>query len=448
MKQRIQRIREFIQYDLWRHPHITIQDPKKRAGYRILQILILVGRAFKDKALNVRANSLSFSLLFAFVPMIAGVFAIARGFGFEELLKERLSTTFLAEANIVPIIMEWVERYLETARDGLFLGIGLVVLIWAVYAFFNMLESSFNNIWNVKTSRSFGRRLTNYMVVLFLIPVMIIVTSGISIFLNSAQTLAPVLQAIEPLRRVLLRLLPFAVASGVFTWIYMAIPNTKVRFVAAVIPGIIMGSLFQLVQMFSVYLVMLFTRMSVVYGAFSALPLVLIWLLITCWLLLIGSVLAFAIQNNDLFAYERDLETISRRYKDYVMLYLLSVIIRRFEQGEAPQTAHEMASNNQLPIRLVQQLLARLEDTNIVRSVLSDQAEDPAYMPAMDTHQITVEKVIERVSAHGTEEFLQHTPAEMQAFWQHYLQMCEANTSDNILVSHLSENPEETKGES
>ena len=448
MKQRIQRIREFIQYDLWRHPHITIQDPKKRAGYRILQILILVGRAFKDKALNVRANSLSFSLLFAFVPMIAGVFAIARGFGFEELLKERLSTTFLAEANIVPIIMEWVERYLETARDGLFLGIGLVVLIWAVYAFFNMLERSFNNIWNVKTSRSFGRRLTNYMVVLFLIPVMIIVTSGISIFLNSAQTLAPVLQAIEPLRRVLLRLLPFAVASGVFTWIYMAIPNTKVRFVAAVIPGIIMGSLFQLVQMFSVYLVMLFTRMSVVYGAFSALPLVLIWLLITCWLLLIGSVLAFAIQNNDLFAYERDLETISRRYKDYVMLYLLSVIIRRFEQGEAPQTALEMASNNQLPIRLVQQLLARLEDTNIVRSVLSDQAEDPAYMPAMDTHQITVEKVIERVSAHGTEEFLQHTPAEMQAFWQHYLQMCEANTSDNILVSHLSENPEEAKGES
>ena len=309
MKQRFQHFRRFIQYDLWRYPHVETKDPKKRLGYRVLQTIILVGRGFKDKALNVRANSLSFSLLFAFVPMTAGVFAIARGFGFEELLKERLSATFLAEANIVPVIMEWVERYLETARDGVFLGVGLVVLIWAVYAFFNMLERSFNNIWNVKTSRSFGRRLTNYMVVLLLIPVMIIVTSGISIFLHSTQSLAPVLQAIEPIRRVLLRLLPFAVASGVFTWIFMAIPNTKVRFVAAVIPGVIMGTLFQLVQMFSVYLVMLFTRMSVVYGAFSALPLVLIWLHITCWLLLFGAVLAFAIQNNDLFAYERDLET-------------------------------------------------------------------------------------------------------------------------------------------
>ena len=373
MNHRLQQLRNFIQYDLWRQPHMAVHDPKKRLGYRILQTIILFGRGFKDKALNVRANSLSFSLLFAFVPMVAGVFAIARGFGFEELLQERISTSFLAEANIAPTIMEWVERYLETARGGLFLGIGLVVLIWAVYAFFNMLELSFNNIWNVKQSRSFGRRLSNYMVVLLLVPIMIILSSGISIFLNSAASASPVLQAIEPIRRVLLRLIPFVVASGVFTWIFIAIPNTKVRFLSAIIPGVIVGILFQLVQMFSVYLVMLFTRMSVVYGAFSAIPLILVWLHITCWLLLIGAELGFAIQNNDMFAYERDLETMSRRYKDYVMLYLLSVIVRRFEQGETPETAQQMAYNNQLPIRLVQQLLSRLEETNILHRVYIGQ---------------------------------------------------------------------------
>ena len=119
------------------------------------------------------------------------------------------------------------------------------------------------------------------------------------------------------------------------------------------------------------------------------------------------------------------------------MLNLLSVIIRRFEQGEQPESAHEMATANQLPIRLVQQLLSRLEETNIVRRVLSEQEEDPAFVPAMDIHQITVEKVLGRVAAQGTEAFLQHTPSEMQAFWQRYLQMCEANTSDNILVGDL-----------
>ena len=438
MKQRLQQIREFVQYDLWRQPDVAVHTPKKRIWYRILQTIILFVRGFKDKALNVRANSLSFSLLFAFVPIVAGVFAVARGFGFEGLLKERLSTSFLAEANIAPVILEWVERYLDTARGGLFLGIGLIVLIWAVYAFFNMLERSFNTIWNVKQSRSFGRRLTNYMVVLLLVPIMIILTSGISIFLNSTQALAPVLQAIEPIRRVILRMIPFVVSSVVFTWIFIAIPNTKVKLSSVIFPGILMGFLYQIVQAFSMYLVVLFTRMSIVYGAFSAIPLVLIWLHITCWLLLVGAELAFAIQNKDLFAYEKDLETMSRRYKDYVMLYLLSVIIRRFEAGKAPQTAHEMAAENKLPIRLVQQLLSRLEETNIVHRVYMEDMEEQAFVPALDTNSISVEMVIGRISAQGTEEFLQHTPAEMQAFWQRYQQMIDANHSDDILVSKLA----------
>lgn len=437
MNPRIQRIREFIQYDLWRQSHIGIHAPKKRFLYRLLQTLILVGRGFKDQVLVVRANSLSFSLLFAFIPMMALIYAVARGFGFEEVFTEQLTGSFLAEANIAPVLLEWVERYLATARDGLFLGIGLVVLIWAVYAFFNMLENSFNSIWNVKKTRSFGRRMTNYVMTLLLVPVLVVVTSGISIFLNSTEVLSSVMQAIEPLRRFMLRFIPFVATSAVFTWIFIAIPSTKVKFSSAIIPGVLMGFLYQVVQALSMYLVVLFTRMSIVYGAFSAIPLVLIWLNITCWLLLIGAELAFAIQNNDLFAYERDIETMSRRYKDYVMLYLLSVIVRRFEHGETPQTAHEMAMQNQLPIRLVNQLLARLEDTNIVRRVYVEQEEYEAFVPAMDTRLITVEMVIGKISAQGTEDFLLHTPAEMQAFWQRYLQMCEANTSDDILVGDL-----------
>lgn len=438
MNPRIQRIREFIQYDLWRQSHMEIHAPKKRVLYRFLQTIILVGRGFKDKVLVVRANSLSFALLFAFIPMMALIYAIARGFGFEEILKDKISGSFLAEANIAPIVLEWIERYLETAREGLFLGIGLIVLIWAVYAFFNMLENSFNSIWNVQKTRSFGRRLTNYVMTLLLVPILVVVTSGISIFLNSTGVLVPVFQAIEPIRKFMLRFIPFVATSAVFTWIFIAIPNTKVKFTSAIIPGIVMGFLYQVVQAFSMYLVVLFTRMSIVYGAFSAIPLVLIWLHITCWLLLVGAELAFAIQNNDLFAYERDIETMSRRYKDYVMLYILSVIVQRFEQGETPVTAKQLAVQNQLPIRLVQQLLARLEDANIVHRVFVNSNDDESFVPALDTRTITVEMVIGRISSQGTEDFLQHTPQSMKTFWEHYQQMCAANTSDDILVSELT----------
>ena len=417
---------------------MEIHAPKKRWLYRFLQTIILVARGFKDQVLVVRANSLSFALLFAFIPMMALIYAIARGFGFEEIVKSTISSSFLAEANVAPVLLEWIERYLETARDGLFVGIGLIVLIWAVYAFFNMLENSFNSIWNVKQSRSFTRRMTNYVMTLLLVPVLVVVTSGISIFLNSTEVLAFVLDGIVPIRKFMLRFLPFVATAGVFTWIFIAIPNTKVKFSSAIIPGILMGLLYQVVQALSMYLVVLFARMSIVYGAFSAIPLVLIWLHITCWLLLVGAELAFAIQNNDMFAYEKDLKNMSRRYKDYVMLYLLSVIIRRFEVGESPQTAQEMAAENQLPIRLVQQVLSRLEETVIVRRVYVEDEEEQAFIPALDTKSITVEMVIGRISAQGTEEFLQHTPAEMQAFWQRYQQMIDANHSDDILVSELA----------
>ena len=437
MNTRIQRFREFIQYDLWRQSHMGVHAPKKRLLYRFLQTIILVARGFKDQVLVVRANSLSFALLFAFIPMMALIFAIARGFGFEEILKDKVSAGFLAEANIAPMLLEWVERYLETAREGLFLGIGLIVLIWAVHAFFNMLEKSFNSIWNVKKTRSFGRRMTNYVMTLLLVPVLVVVTSGISIFLNSTEVLAPVLQAIEPIRKFMLRFIPFVATSAVFTWIFIAIPNTKVKFSSAIIPGIVMGFLYQVVQALSMFLVVLLTRMSIVYGAFSAIPLVLIWLNITCWLLLVGAELSFAIQNNEHFAYERDIETMSRRYKDCMTLYLLSVIIKRFEQGNTPETIQQMAKKYHLPIRLVGQLLARLEDINIIRRVYIDNEEDQAFVPALDTSLISVEMVIGRISTQGTEEFLQHTPLDMQAFWQRYLCMIEVNSSDDILVSDL-----------
>ena len=397
----------------------------------------MVVRGFRDKDLNVRANALTYSLLFAIVPIIAVILAIARGFGFEQVIEMKLNESFLGETNLVPTIMEWVDRYLQTAQGGVFLGIGLLVLLWAVYSFFRMVETSFNGIWNVRQSRSFGRQFVNYLAILFLVPVLIIVTSGLSLLLGSAAS-NPLIQAIEPLRRWTLRILPFIVASGIFTWMYIAIPNTKVRFIAAVVPGGLVGVLFQLIQMLSTYLMMFFTRTSVVYGAFAAIPLVLIWLHISCLLLIVGAELGFAIQNNEMFAYERDLQHMSRRYKDYVMLYLLTIIIRRFEQDEIPLTAHELAQQNQLPIRLVSQLLSRLEETHIVREVYVEDKEDTTYVPALDTHRITVGMVLDRVSAQGTEQFLRNTPPEMQQFWEQYKRIVLAHPNiDNVLVSEL-----------
>jgi membrane protein len=129
----------------------------------------------------------------------------------------------------------------------------------------------------------------------------------------------------------------------------------------------------------------------------------------------------------------------SRRYKDFVMLYLLSIVIGRFENDELPLTAHELAVRDHLPIRLVNQLLGRMVDTRILREVYADDEEERTYQPALDTHKITVGMVIERIEAQGTEMFIQKPSEEMQAFWESYMHVMEQkNKSINeLLISEI-----------
>ena len=437
---KLQDVKRFVQYDVWRKTSRELKDSKrtKRLGIGALRTLILVIRGFSSKQLNQTANALTYNLVFAIIPILAMILAIAKGFGFAEVIEQRLQLSILEGTNLVPTIMEMVNRYLDTAQGGAFIGIGLLILIWAIYNFFRNVEQAFNAIWDVKQSRSVLRQLTTYIAILFLIPVLVIATSGMSIFVHSTLQSMPLHIRESQMHEPLLRLAQFIVAWGVFLWMYMAIPNTKVHLRSAIFPAVLMGSLFQLLQMLSMYVIMLLGRTSIVYGAFAAIPIIMIWLQWTCLLILIGAELSFAIQNNEQFEYEKDLELMSRRYKDFLTLYLLHRIIYRFEHDEIPYTATELAHDNNVPIRLVIQLLNRLTDVGLLRTVYVEQKEERTYQPALDTHQITVGMAIDRIDRQGTEEFLQGATPQMQAFWQRFLQIKdEHNTLKHIRIDEL-----------
>jgi membrane protein len=415
---------KFIRFDMWRHTTTEFDGFFKRIGFLIIRTIVLVVRGFTSKNLNDIAKSITFSLTFAIVPIMAMIVAVAKGFGVADVIEQYLNTTFLGEAGIVPTIMEMVDRYLSTAQGGLFIGIGILILLWAIYSFFESVETAFNQIWNVKRSRSIARKFSTYITIIVLIPVFIVCNSGLHLFVNSSIGDSLFLQ--------------FIISWVLFIWMYMAIPNTPVRFLSAVVPGILMGTLFKLLQMLSVYLIAMLSRTSIVYGAFASIPILMTWLQYTSLLILIGAEMSYAIQNNAEFEYESELNSMSRRYKDFIMLYLLTVIVRRFENSEAPYSAKELAIRDHLPIRLVNLLMSRLVETELVREVTSEQDEERRYQPALDTHKITVGMVIERIDAQGTEAFLQAPSKQMQDFWNTYLQLKQKDKSlDNILVNEL-----------
>ena len=436
---KISKITEFIRYDMWRLTSTELDSHAKRVGYGFIRTIVLVARGFGSKNLNDKAKALTYSLIFAIVPILAMIFGVAKGFGVADVIEKQLNASFLGETNMVPTIMAMVDRYLETAQDGLFIGIGLLILLWAVYSFFQSVETAFNQIWNVQKSRSILRQATTYIAILVLIPVLIVCSAGINIFVHTTVASIGHIDALHEFFHTSgAKLLQFVMCWLFFTLMYIAIPNTKVRFMSALIPGILMGTLFQLLQMLSVYLIAMLSRTSIVYGAFATIPILMTWLQYTSLLILMGAEMSYAIQNNEEFEYEHDLNKMSRRYKDFIMVYLLAVIVKRFEADEAPLTAHELAIRDRLPIRLVNQLLSRMVETGILREVYVENEEEKTFQPALDTHKISVGLVFDRIESQGTEEFLKSPSPEMLAFWESYLKLKDTySTMDKIYVNEL-----------
>ena len=436
---KISKITEFIRYDMWRLTSTELDSHTKRVGYGFIRTIVLVARGFGSKNLNDKAKALTYSLIFAIVPILAMIFGVAKGFGVADVIEKQLNASFLGETNMVPTIMAMVDRYLETAQDGLFIGIGLLILLWAVYSFFQSVETAFNQIWNVQKSRSILRQATTYIAILVLIPVLIVCSAGINIFVHTTVASIGHIEALHEFFHTSgAKLLQFVMCWLFFTLMYIAIPNTKVRFMSALIPGILMGTLFQLLQMLSVYLIAMLSRTSIVYGAFATIPILMTWLQYTSLLILMGAEMSYAIQNNEEFEYEHDLNKMSRRYKDFIMVYLLAVIVKRFEADEAPLTAHELAIRDRLPIRLVNRLLSRMVETGILREVYVENEEEKTFQPALDTHKISVGLVFDRIESQGTEEFLKSPSPEMLAFWESYLKLKDTySTMDKIYVNEL-----------
>ena len=411
----------------------------KRLGLGTLKTIVLAIKGFNQNDINMRANSLTFSMMFAIVPIMALIIAVARGFGFENIIEDWLNESFLSSYNIVPTIMGFVNRYLETAQGGAFLGIGLVILLWAVYSFFRNVESSMNKIWEVEQSRSIVRQFANYLTILIMVPILIVLSSGVSIFFSTHAGEMALSAHFSKLHEILLKSIPWLSTCLMLTLLYWIVPNTKVRAASAIAPGLLIGSIVYLLQSLSVYLIMFLSRTSIVYGTFAAIPLLLTWLQWTCLLILTGAELSYSIQNKEKLDFAAETVRMSRRYKDYLTLYICQQIIQRFEKGLTPLTANEIAQTDNLPVRNINNLLSRLTEVKILCKVMPEnELEEVRYQPAMDINKITVGLVISYIEQQGEAEFFTNLPEPMNAFWTRWQTLREQVTDyQNWLVKDL-----------
>ena len=210
--------------------------------------------------------------------------ASARGFGVDTLLVEHLTSYFDGQPEIIDLMTGFVNSYIENARSGLFVGIGLVLLLWTVINLVLNIDYSFNKIWETKGGRV-NRKIFDYMSLFLIVPIFLIVSSGFSVYMATVVSDMHDYLLLGGLLKFAIKLAPYLIAWGVFTGLYMYVPNTKVRFANALISGVICGTAFQLLQTIYIHSQIFVSGYNAVYGSFAAIPLLLIWLQLSwAWL--------------------------------------------------------------------------------------------------------------------------------------------------------------------
>ena len=396
----------FIRVDIWR---IRLADLPFGRSFLIkqLRMILLAFRGYDEDRCLLRASSLTFYTLLSIVPVAAMFFGVAKGFGFERRLQEELFNRFPGQEAVLNQVISFSNSLLEQTQGGLIAGIGMLVLFWAVLKVLGHIEMALNDIWGIKESRSWGRKFSDYLSIMLISPILVLMSGSVTVFITTrvAQITQKVelMGVISQLIFLLLKFTPYVLIWALFTFLYIIMPNTKVNFKAGLLGGVVGGTLYQIAQWGYISFQIGAAKYNAIYGSFAALPLFLMWLQISWWIVLFGAELSFANQNVDTYEYEPDCLRVSPGFKKLLALQIAHLLIKKFENGDRPLTDSQISAQLEMPIRLVHNILFDLVESGLVSEIKTQADKEFAYQPARDINNLTIQYVLEALDQKGTD---------------------------------------------
>ncbi len=391
---------DYFNTGVWRETHSNWK-------VNTVKTLSLSMKSFLNTDLQSRACSMAFRTVLALIPALALLFAIGRGFGFQTLLEDELYGLFPGQRTAIGEALKFADSYLSSASEGIFVGVGLLFLLWTLITLVSNVENVFNLIWGIKNGRSLWRKITDYTAMLLILPILMICASGLTIFLSSTLQHIFHFAFMTPLIEVGLKFASWVLIWMFFAAAYALIPNTKVRFQNAMIAGIFAGSGFMVLEWIFVSGQIYVTRYNAIYGSFAFVPLLLLWLQLTWVVCLSGAVLCYSSQNIFQFSFSAEISSISTNYRRKVQIAICAIVVQDFTKQLAPPTRHTIARDYSIPSRLVGEILDELQSAGIInRVVVNSKEETFGYAPALEPSEITVELLLERIDNQGRENFI------------------------------------------
>lgn len=364
-------------------------------------IIIFCNALWQDinqKRIIGAASNLTYSTLLAFVPILAVVFAIARGFGYSIYIEDWFKTSLSSQPEAAETIIGFVNSYLIHTQKGVFLGIGLLFMLWTTLMLISNIESTFNDIWQVKRQRSIFRTITDYVALLFLIPIVIVISSGLSLLVAALNHQLKDIIVLGPIMSLSIKLSPYILLSIAFTSLYVFMPNTKVKLKSAIFPGILAGMSMQLFQSIYINSQIWISNYNAIYGSFAIIPFFLLWLQASWIICLGGAELSYCRQNSDDF-FANSFQSISFQEKVDISWEIMQYIKEKFMAGEEPYTELEIKKKVGKPMRIVKELLYDMQRINYIVEITYDEKGDTShFLPAKDVSNVSKDDLMKELA--------------------------------------------------
>lgn len=438
----VEEVRHFLLVRLWQMD-LSKMDKRRAFVLRQIRIFFITGKGFVDNRIQEKASALTFYTLLSIVPVIAMVFAIAKGFGFRQRLRETVMESATHNREVWLQAVEFAENMLDNTQGGVIAGVGIIILLWSVMRLMIGIEEAFNEVWEIKEGRSWARKVADYLTLMLIAPILFLLSSSSAIYIRSQfEALANRFELIGffgPLVNFGFQMSPYLLIWVAFTLLYAIMPNTRVNWKSALIAAILAGTTFQLFQFAYINLQIGVSKYNAIYGSFAALPLFLIWLQISWLIVLMGAELAFANQNVEQYEHESEMGEISMEFTKKLTVLVMHQIIFRFIKHEKPLTDYELSEELNIPVRIMRQILFKLKSAGFVAETPTDDDRIQAYLPQRDIHTLRLTDLNSAIESQGLDRFPVAKEELFNRINSHFekLEKNMAQAKNNILIKEL-----------
>lgn len=377
---------------LW-HPDAAALPTPLRAALALVRHVYAVLRDVTVGPLPLRAMGLVYVTILSLVPLLAVSFAVLKAFGFDRQLEPFLLQILMPLGARGVELTAQIMAFVGNAQGGLLAGLGLLFLFFTAVSMAEQVESSFNYIWRVERPRSLARRVAEYIAVMLVGPVVMSAAMTLIARLNAAALMQE-LRGIDSARLVgpLESLAPYALVCLAFWFVYAYVPNAFVRTRAALVGGLVGGTLWAATgALFAAFVVNAATTITI-YATFAIVITALFWLYL-CWLiLLIGAQVSFYAQNPDYMRVGYRAPVTGTGRQEQTALAVMHVVALNLRDGAGATSIAEITRRTGLPGLALSIVVNRLEAAGLL-----ERTTNECLLPPRDPRRVRLRDVVHAV---------------------------------------------------